>query len=111
MLVEIYIFRRDRYNLLSSSHQKPKGKEALLTEKAVYNINGIIPNVNSPQLYDHATRQTRFVSFHLHLSKSSLAAEKIRKSFCCNAGFELFTAVRETTLMIRLRLRCDVIVT
>ena len=45
-------------------------------------------------------KQTRFVSFHLHLSNSSLAAEKIRKSFCCNAGFELFTAARETTLVI-----------
>ena len=29
-------------------------------------------------------------------------AEKLRKSFCCNAGFELFTVVRETTLMISL---------
>ena len=44
----------------------PKGKQALLTEKAVYNIHRIIRNMNSPQLYDHAKKQTRFLSFHLH---------------------------------------------
>ena len=103
--IEIYIFLRRWVQFIG--FLPAKEKEALLTEKAVFNIRPVIGYVNSPWLYDHAKKQTRFVSFHLHLSNSSLAAEKIRKSFYCNAGFESFTAARETSLMIRLRRNCN----